>query len=139
MLTAKLKRLGLRSLKYIFFLTAVMAWMILLAPKENLSLAEQAYLQEFVATADSETSSQSQVATEIPIASGIEYGIVLEDGLYVRTGPGTEYPAIRMLHINNEVQLVEEIPTGWWKILIDGIGGYVKSDFIAPRAITGLQ
>lgn len=116
-----------------------MAWMILLAPKENLSAAEQVYLQEFVAQTEQESGPQSQIATEIPISSGIQYGVVLEDGLYVRTGPGIEFPAVRMLYVNNEVQLVEQIPTGWWKIKVDGNEYYVKSEFIAPRTITGLQ
>lgn len=139
MLTDKLKRIGLKSLKYIFFLTAVMTWMIVLGPKESLSAQEQIDLQTFVAQTEMESSPNAQVATEVPMSSGIQYGIVLEDGLNVRSGPGTEYPSVMMLYQNTEVQLVEELPGGWWKILVDATNYYVKSEFIALRTITGLQ
>lgn len=140
MLTDRMKHLGLRSLKYLFFLTAVMTWMIVLGPKETLTVDEQVYLQDFVAQAEQEVAPpQSQVAADVPVASGIQYGIVLEDGLKVRSGPGTEYAAIMMLYRNNEVQLLELDPTGWWKILINGSEYYVKSEYIAQRSITGQQ
>lgn len=139
MLTAKLKHLGLRSLKYIFFLTAILAWMIVLGPKEKLTAEEQIYLQDFVAQTELETAPPAQVAAEIPIASGNQYGIVLDDGLKVRTGPGIEYPAVMMLYRNDEVQLLEKTASGWWKVLINGTEYYVKSEFIAPRTITGQQ
>lgn len=139
MLTAKLKHLGVRSLKYIFFLTAVLAWMIVLGPKETLSAEEQIYLNEFVAQTEIENSSQSQVAADVPLASGNQFGIVLDDGLKVRTGPGVEYPAIMMLYRNDEVQLLEQTAGGWWKILINGSEYYVKSEYVAPRTITGQQ
>lgn len=139
MLTDKLKRIGLKSLKYIFFLTAVMTWMIVLGPKEGLSAQEQIYLQDFVAQTEMESSPNAQVAAEVPISSGIQYGIVLEDGLNVRSGPGTEYPSVMMLYQDSEVQLVEQVPGGWWKILVDTNNYYVKSEYIALRTITGQQ
>ena len=137
MMTEKMKSLGARSLKYLFFLTAVLAWMIVLGPKEKLTANEQIFLQDFAAQSQMEGASSAQVASDGQLASGNQYGIVLENGLKARSGPGIEYPAILMLYQNNEVRLIELTSGGWWKIQFNGAEYYVKSEFIAPRNTTG--
>lgn len=114
-----------------------MAWMIVLGPKETLTAEEQLYLTEFTAQLDAPSAAPVQVASETPIVSDIQYGIILEDSVNVRTGPGVDFPAVRQLFKGNEVEIVNELVGGWTKISFEGTQFYVSSDFIALRTMTG--
>ncbi|KAF5064285.1 hypothetical protein DSECCO2_285740 [anaerobic digester metagenome] len=143
-LNGKLKSIGRQVIKYTFFLVAVMAWMIVLGPKETLTAEEQSYVQEFIAQVDSEPAAPTQVASETVVPtmtegtpSDLKYGIVLEDSVNIRKGPGVDFPAVMQLFKGNEVQLVEELVGGWWKVSINGTQLYIKSEFVSVKTMTG--
>lgn len=159
MLKQKLKFVGAHTLKYLIFLVAVMAWMIVLGPKETLTAEEQLYVQEFTAQAEAEPAVPTQVVSETPVVpvtptapstapavtgnaaapsdSAVTYGIILEDSVNVRSGPGLDYRAVMHLFKGNEVTLVQEMPGGWWKIAVNGSLYYIKSEFVTPKTMTG--
>lgn len=152
MLKQRLKTVGAHTAKYLIFLVAVMAWMIILGPKETLTAQEQLYVQEFIAQAEAEPAVPQQVVSETPITPAAPsvpntsdtpsdaspaYGIIIEDSVNVRTGPGLDYRAVMHLFKGNEVQLVQEVPGGWWKISINGSLYYIKSEFVTPKTLTG--
>lgn len=162
----KIKTIGKHTLKYIVFLVAVMAWMIVLGPKDTLTANEELYVQEFIAELESESIEDSQLVeesstqTEAPptkvasevspnqgdsevsatqVASNIKYGIINENSVRVRTGPGIDSEIARLLFQGNEVELVEEMDGGWWKIILDGTFFYVKNDFVDVQTLTGFN
>ena len=69
------------------------------------------------------------VATQSDVTIG--YGLVKTDGgtLNVRTGPGSDYTHIYTLP-NGKVVNITGIDSGWFKINVDGINGYVSSDYM---------
>lgn len=138
-MNGKLKIVGQRTLKYIVFLAVVMAWMIVLGPKETLTAEEQMYVQEFIAELESQPAQPTQVASETPIASSTQYGVIIEDNVNVRQGPGLDFTAVRQLFKGDEVELVSEIVGGWWKINLEGAFYYVKSDFVSVNTLTGFN
>lgn len=144
----KIKTIGKHTLKYIVFLVAVMAWMILLGPKDTLTANEELYVQEFIAQLESEPKAPTQLASEVPptqitpdapVSSNIKYGIINENSVNVRTGPGTDYPIARQLFQGNEVELVEEMDGGWWKISLEDSLFYVKNDFVNVQTLSGFN
>lgn len=114
-----------------------MAWMIVLGPKETLTAEEQLYLTEFTAQLEAQPADPVQVASETPIASDVQYGIVMEDNVNVRTGPGVDFPAALQLFKGDEVQIVSELVGGWTKIRINEVNYYMSSEFITIRTMTG--
>lgn len=138
-MNGKLKIVGQRTLKYIVFLAVVMAWMIVLGPKETLTAEEQKYVQEFIAELEPQPAQPTQVASETPIASSTQYGVIIEDNVNVRQGPGLDFTAVGQLFKGDEVELVSEIVGGWWKITLDGAFYYVKSDFVSVNTLTGFN
>lgn len=56
-------------------------------------------------------------------------GIVLESGLTMRDGPGTNYVAITTLKLNSTIELIETYKD-WYHIAYDSADGWVKSEFI---------
>lgn len=138
-MNGKLKIVGQRTLKYIVFLAVVMAWMIVLGPKETLTAEEQKYVQEFIAELEPQPAQPTQVASETPIASSTQYGVIIEDNVNVRQGPGLDFTAVGQLFKGDEVELVSEIVGGWWKINLEGAFYYVKSDFVSVNTLTGFN
>lgn len=128
----KFNYVGKKAVLYTVFLSFVLIFNIFANFEEKLSEEETAFLQSFQAQAQIIEPIQSASAGDI--GTGIRYGAVLEDGLNVRTGPGIDYPIYGMLNRTDEVQLLAEMPGGWWKIALDGYAYYVKSEFIAPRS-----
>lgn len=155
MINDKVKTIGKHTLKYIIFLVAVMAWMIILGPKETLTANEEQYVQEFIAQLDSEPVTANELASEVtptqttsntstvsdnnPVQSNTKYGIINENSVNVRTGPGLDYPAVRQLFQGDEVELVEEVAGSWWKIAIQESLYYVKNDYVNVQSLTGLN
>lgn len=144
----KIKTIGKHTLKYIVFLVAVMAWMILLGPKDTLTANEELYVQEFIAQLESEPKEPTQLASEVPpaqitpdspVSSNIKYGIINENSVNVRTGPGLDYPIARQLFQGDEVELVEEVVGGWWKISNEESLFYVKNDFVNVQTLSGFN
>lgn len=162
----KIKTIGKHTLKYIVFLVAVMAWMILLGPKDTLTANEELYVQEFIAELESEPikdnqlveesstqteapptqvaseDSPTQTASEVSptqVASNIKSGIINENSVRVRTGPGIDYEIARLLFQGNEVELVEEMDGGWWKIILNDSFFYVKSDYVNVQTLSGFN
>ncbi len=132
-----LKIVGRRTLKYVFFLVAVMAWMIVLGPKETLTAEEQLYLTEFTAQLDAPSAAPVQVASETPVVSDTQYGVILEDSVNLRTGPGVDFPAVGQLFKGNQVTIVNQLVGGWTKIAFEGTQYYISSEFITLRTMTG--
>lgn len=157
----KIKTIGKHTLKYIVFLVAVIAWMIVLGPKDTLTANEELYVQDFIAELESdpikdnqfgeESSTKTDVASEgspnqgdsegspNQVASNIKYGIINENSVNVRTGPGLDYPIARQLFQGDEVELIEEMDGGWWKISIEESFFYVKSDFVNVQTLSGFN
>lgn len=150
MINDKVKTIGKHTLKYVVFLVAVMAWMIILGPKETLTAGEQVYVQEFIAQLDSEaetsnevafegtptknTSNTSTVSENNPAQTNMRYGIINENSVNVRTGPSTDYPALQQLFQGDQVELVEEVDGGWWKIVIQESFYFVKNDYVSVQS-----
>lgn len=60
------------------------------------------------------------------------------NGVFVRSGPGTENEALATLSNGAEVKIVESAGNGWYKITFAGNGGadttgYMKGEFLANR------
>jgi uncharacterized protein YgiM (DUF1202 family) len=68
---------------------------------------------------------------EVPPLPPPRTGIVLEAGLTLRDGPGTNYVPITTLSLNAEVELLESYQD-WYHIAIDNrTDGWVRADFLA--------
>lgn len=68
---------------------------------------------------------------EVPPLPPPRTGVVLEAGLTLRDGPGTNYVAITTLSLNAEVELLESYQD-WYHIAIDNkTDGWVRADFLA--------
>ncbi len=63
----------------------------------------------------------------------IGYGLVKAAGstLNVRSGPGTDFDKVSTLH-NGAVVTIVGVDSGWYKIQVDGLEGYVSSDYMVP-------
>ena len=60
------------------------------------------------------------------------------NGVFVRSGPGTENEALATLSNGAEVKIVESAGSGWYKITFAGNGGvdttgYMKGEFLANQ------
>lgn len=157
----KIKTIGKHTLKYIVFLVAVIAWMIVLGPKDTLTANEELYVQDFIAELESdpikdnqfgeESSTKTDVASEgspnqgdsegspNQVASNKKYGIINENSVRLRTGPGTDFTIVGHLFQGNKVELIEEMDGGWWKISIEESFFYVKSDFVNVQTLSGFN
>ncbi len=132
---SRLKHVGKKAVIYALFLGGVLSWNIFGAAQDRLTEEETVFLEAFQA----QVQVKEQIAMDGDIGSGARYGVVLEDNLNVRTGPGTDYPVAGMLYRNDEVQLLGEAAEGWWKIDHEGRISYVSAEFIAPRTYSGME
>jgi len=55
-------------------------------------------------------------------------GMVISDGLNMRTGPGTDYPVIQILSYGTDVLVYEQ--GNWYYIGVNGVKGYVNSKYV---------
>lgn len=136
----KLKFIVNKAGIYTLFLAGVLSWNIFLAAEDGLSEDETIFLEAFQAQVNVQDQLASgQVAMEGQIGSPGSYGYVLEDNVNVRTGPGLDFSIAGRLYRNEEIKLLEELPSGWWKIDYAGRSCYVSSEFIAAASFNGLD
>jgi len=75
------------------------------------------------------TSPVSVTFTSTASASGY----VNRDGVNMRTGPGTSYTIIATLYKGTTCQILEELSSGWTKVVVNGSTGYVSSSYITKN------
>ncbi|MCL2080177.1 MAG: SH3 domain-containing protein [Oscillospiraceae bacterium] len=56
------------------------------------------------------------------------------DGVHLRSGPSTDASSIMVVSVNTAVDVTEHDPAGWSKVQVDGISGYIRSDFLKAPA-----
>lgn len=92
-------------------------------------------------SADSTASSGSSGSTTSS-SSGLKAGSAVVtnagNGVFVRSGPGTDNEALATLPNGAEVKIVESAGNGWYKITFAGNGGvdttgYMKGEFLANQ------
>lgn len=132
---SRLKHVDKKALIYTLFLGGVLSWNVFGAAQDRLTEEETVFLESFQA----QVQVQEQIAMDGDIGTGVQYGVVLEDNLNVRTGPGTDFPVAGMLYRNDEIRLLEETPQGWWKIEYNGRLSFVSAEFIAPTSYSGME
>lgn len=75
-----------------------------------------------------------------PTASGLKAGSAKVvnggNGVWVRSGPGTNYDILATVPNGGSVKIVESAGDGWYKITFSGVGGatttgYMKGDYLA--------
>lgn len=63
--------------------------------------------------------------------TGAEIWTVTGGSVYMRTGPGTRYKAIKVYHRGTEMMLVEKTTSYWYKVTApDGTTGYMSSQYL---------
>lgn len=82
------------------------------------------------APAPSETPSEPEAKPETE--PEFTEGYVNTSALNVRTGPGTDYDKIGLLHIGDAVTVLSEVD-GWYKITSDSLSGYVSKEYISSK------
>lgn len=90
-------------------------------------------------SADSAASSSGSSGSTTSSSSGLKAGSAVVtnagNGVFVRSGPGTENEALATLPNGAEVKIVESAGNGWYKITFAGNGGadttgYMKGEFL---------
>lgn len=81
-----------------------------------------------------EISEEPSVSEEEPV-SEFEPVIVdrvrmIRDNINVRSGPGTEYERLGSAYSGYDFELVEQLESGWTKIIYDGKDAYVYTEYI---------
>lgn len=132
---SRIKLVGKKALIYTLFLGGVLSWNVFGAAQDRLTEKETAFVETFQA----QVQVQEQIALDGNIGTGAQYGIVLEDNLNVRSGPGIDYPVAGMLFRNDRIQLLEKTAEGWWKIQFNDRISYVNAEFIAPTSYSGQE
>ena len=93
-------------------------------------------------SADSAASSSGSSGSTTSSSSGLKAGSAVVtnagNGVFVRSGPGTENEALATLPNGAEVKIVESAGNGWYKITFAGNGGadttgYMKGEFLANQ------
>jgi len=68
----------------------------------------------------------------LTIPSGVEYvTFITIDGVNFRSGPSLDASVLWGVGIDTPVAVFEHNPVGWSKVRIDGVMGYIKSEFLA--------
>lgn len=71
-------------------------------------------------------------ATKYEIEHGKEgYVVRAENGVFFRVGPGTEYEIICGLKIGTPVLIVDEMTSGWCKVVYDGDVGFIYGSYLS--------
>lgn len=93
-------------------------------------------------SADSTASSSGSSGSTTSSSSGLKAGSAVVtnagNGVFVRSGPGTDNEALATLPNGAEVKIVESAGNGWYKITFAGNGGvdttgYMKGEFLANQ------
>lgn len=126
-----------KSLVYIGCLVAVLAWMIFSGHKESLSAKEVASIQEFDRIVAANAKAPVAVASEAPVAHSVQTGIIADNQVRLRVGPGTDQTVALLLNQGDQVELVEKTADGWWKVRYNGGYYFVHGDWVTPQNITG--
>jgi len=79
-----------------------------------------------------QSAAASSAATSAESGSSDETGSVYSTIDYVnfRSGPSTESGVIKVVKSGTVVEMVEYDPNGWSLVIIDGVHGYIRSDFL---------
>jgi len=96
-----------------------------------LALADQNAKQPAPAPA---ASASGGAASGQPLPSAVYR---TTDNVNFRTGPTTESEIIRTLRAGTAVDMVEHDPGGWSSVKVDGISGYIKSDYLSAGGSAG--
>ena len=88
------------------------------------------------ASSSSGTTSTSTSSSSLKAGSAVVTNA--GNGVFVRSGPGTENEALATLSNGAEVKIVESAGSGWYKITFAGNGGadttgYMKGEFLANQ------
>lgn len=90
------------------------------------------------ADSSSGTSSSGTSTSSSSLKAGSAVVTNAGNGVFVRSGPGTENEALATLSNGAEVKIVESAGSGWYKITFAGNGGvdttgYMKGEFLANQ------
>lgn len=90
------------------------------------------------ADSSSDTSSSGTSTLSSSLKAGSAVVTNAGNGVFVRSGPGTENEALATLSNGAEVKIVESAGSGWYKITFAGNGGvdttgYMKGEFLANQ------
>lgn len=90
------------------------------------------------ADSSSDTSSSGTSTSSSSLKAGSAVVTNAGNGVFVRSGPGTENEALATLSNGAEVKIVESAGSGWYKITFAGNGGvdttgYMKGEFLANQ------
>lgn len=90
------------------------------------------------ADSSSGTSSSGTSTSSSGLKAGSAVVTNAGNGVFVRSGPGTENEALATLSNGAEVKIVESAGSGWYKITFAGNGGvdttgYMKGEFLANQ------
>lgn len=88
--------------------------------------------------ASSSSSGSSTSTSSSSLKAGSAVVTNAGNGVFVRSGPGTENEALATLSNGAEVKIVESAGSGWYKITFAGNGGvdttgYMKGEFLANQ------
>lgn len=90
------------------------------------------------AASSSSSSGSSTSTSSSSLKAGSAVVTNAGNGVFVRSGPGTENEALATLSNGAEVKIVESAGSGWYKITFAGNGGvdttgYMKGEFLANQ------
>ena len=64
-----------------------------------------------------------------PTAKASDY-FIANDDVNFRDGPSTDSKVIKAIWNGTSIEVIEHNPAGWSKVKLDGIAGYIKSEFL---------